>query len=102
MSSTVLTEWMRNCAECTTLAVELAMADGSPALIEIDAAADFEAHLLESHLGQIPGYRDDCEDCQEWKVIAASDAPDVPSWWTVRTIARSDLQHRAGHVVWGE
>lgn len=102
MSTLVRPEWMHACAACVELAEEFAAVEDGPASDELNAAWQMQDHLVAAHLGDLPGYRDDCEDCEEWQEIAASETPDVPPWWTVREIARGDLLHRANHVVWGE
>jgi hypothetical protein len=88
------TDWMRECAECTQLLDALDAAD-HPALRQWE---EVRSHLVEEHLALLPGYDDDCANCQEWKALAGDPGDLKPA--IVPVLGREDLLHRAGHLLY--
>ena len=85
--------WMQDCPGCATLIAAVTQATAARAHAEIEAVRD---HLVDAHLARIPGYVQDCANCQEWMALAAR--PDGLKPKIVPVLGREDLLHRAGHL----
>jgi hypothetical protein len=86
-------DWMTSCATCATLIAAVRQATVAHPHAEIKALRE---HLVNAHLVGIPGYVEDCGNCQEWKALAAN--PDGLKSTVVPVLGREDLLHRAGHL----
>ncbi|NUP46278.1 MAG: hypothetical protein HOW97_03030 [Catenulispora sp.] len=86
-------EWMTACTTCQTLIAALTQATAPFPHAAVEAVRE---HLIDAHLAAVPGYVDDCGNCQEWKALAAN--PDRLKPRIVPVLGREDLLHRAGHL----
>lgn len=88
-------KWMQDCAICLKLVERLA----SPPqrVLELQEVEEARVHLVNAHLAALPGYVDDCANCQEWKALAAH--PDGFASAVVLALVREDLMHRADHLL---
>jgi hypothetical protein len=88
-------EWMADCRQCQELLSQL-FQPGLPPLAEFE---QMRAHLVEAHLVQVPGYADDCANCQEWKALSTSSMDGIAGRM-VPVLGREELLHRAGHLLY--
>lgn len=95
----VMTEWMRQCPECVNLVEALNETDLKLTGPILRAWEEVRRHLVAEHLALLPGYFEDCANCQEWAALAAGEGDDRFARVAV-VLGQEDLLHRAGHLLY--
>jgi hypothetical protein len=95
----LLSAWMNGCEDCVRLVAALNDAEGGLLLVRLGAWEDVRRHLVTAHQEKLPGYADDCGNCQEWRALAAGRSRGASSVVT-RVLGQEDLLHRAGHLLY--
>lgn len=92
MTKLNLPDWMHDCSTCVERVTALEAAPGEFPLREFEAVRE---HLVDAHLALLPGYDENCSNCQEWRALGANATPPR----IVPVLGREDLLHRAGHLL---
>lgn len=101
MKKALIKEWMAACAACVRLVIAVNESEDSPSsLVRLRAFEEVRTHLVEEHLVMLPGYADDCPNCQEWQATIGT-WDDLPLAMTP-VLGREDLLHRAGHLLYDD
>lgn len=98
MNKALIREWMGDCADCLRLTIALNAAEGGPLLVRLKAFEEVRSHLVDEHPVMLPGYFEDCANCQEWKATQRPEDVSVREM----VLGREALLHRAGHLLYDQ